>query len=64
MRNANLLHELSEILTIVDPEHLIPVLEKGLEIEKLLSNDPESELRIRDSRMFLCFLYDRRLGLK
>ena len=56
-----------ELLTEIDPQKLIPVIEKGLEIHKLdLVLDPDSEEiqdSIRYSRAVLTFLYGRRLGL-
>jgi hypothetical protein len=58
---------LYEFLTLVDPATVIPVIEKGIEIEKLqLIANPDCEhtkRSLRSSRALLSFLYSRRLGL-
>jgi hypothetical protein len=53
-------------LTNIDPVAVIPVIEKGLELEKLQSvidNSAEAERRVRHSRALLCILRTLRLGL-
>lgn len=63
MENQDQFHEL---LTLIDPDRLIPVIEKGLEIEKLeLSIDPDSKEKkdtIHYSTVLLLFLQLHRLG--
>lgn len=60
-------NHLFEILKMVPSDHVIPVLEKGLEIEKLeLTANPQDERRaerVRYSSAVLAFLYSRKLGL-
>lgn len=59
--------DLIEVLTLIHPDTLIPVIEKGLEIERLeLLTQPESEElkeSIHYSTIVLTFLRCRRLGL-
>jgi hypothetical protein len=61
-------YELIELLCLINPLTVIPVIENGLEIEKLnlsLNDDRlQVEQRIRDTRVLLSFLHARRLGLK
>jgi hypothetical protein len=54
------------VLTLVPPHALIPVIEKGLEIQKLeFHANPNEQANecIRYSRAVLSFLYARKLGL-
>jgi hypothetical protein len=59
--------DIMDTLLLIDPSDLIPVLEKGIELEKLdLSLDSESimtQRRIRTSRVLLALLYARKLGV-
>lgn len=53
---------LQEILSIVDPKDLIPVIEKGIEIESvenIITKSKISQRRIKASRFLLCFLRAR-----
>lgn len=55
-----------QVLTMVPPQALIPIIEKGLEIEKLefqANPDEHKNECIRYSRAVLSFLYARKLGL-
>lgn len=55
-----------QVLTMVPPQALIPVIEKGLEIQKLefqANPDERANECIRYSRAVLSFLYARKLGL-
>lgn len=50
----------------LDPHAVIPVIEKGLELEQLQSitdNSPEVQRRVLHSRALLCILRALRLGL-
>lgn len=56
---------LLEYILDVDPHAVIPVIEKGLEIERLESladNNPEVQRRVLHSRALLCILRTFRLG--
>lgn len=55
-----------ESLTSSQLDHLIPVIEQGLEFEKLqyiATKDPESRCRIADTCIALNFLYIRKLDI-
>jgi hypothetical protein len=57
---------LLDYISAVDPSAIIPVIEKGLEIERLqalVDQDPELERRVQQSRALLCVLRTLRLGL-
>lgn len=55
------------IMDLVDPADIIPVIERGVELEKLeLSLEPDSlerKRRIRSSRVVLALLYSSKLGI-
>lgn len=58
-------HSLLNYISDLDPHAVIPVIEKGLEIERLQSiadDNPQSQRRIQHSRALLCFLRIMRLG--
>jgi hypothetical protein len=59
--------DIMDTLLLIDPADLIPVLEKGIELEKIdLALDSESimtQRRIRTSRVLLALLYARKLGV-
>lgn len=59
-------YPLLEVLSALDPETLIPVIERGLEItrlESVLNNNDVIAKQIRSSRVLLNFLRARELGL-
>jgi hypothetical protein len=57
--------ELTEILHHVSPSKIIPVIERGLEIERLLEeNNEESMQRIREARVLLCLLRGYDIGYR
>jgi hypothetical protein len=57
------IQELNEMLSVINAQDIIPVLEKGIEIERLnlciQMDNEEIEQRIRGSRFLLCLLRDR-----
>lgn len=58
--------EFLETLSIIDLGDVIPVLEKGIEVEQvenIIAQSEESDRRVKTSRFFLCFLNQLRLGL-
>lgn len=59
--------DLVEIINLIDPVTIIPIIEKGIEIERLqLIADPKNQFSkdgIRNTRVLLSFLYTRKLGL-
>jgi hypothetical protein len=61
------LPELDRVLNIADPAFMIPVLENGIEIEKLcLAANPDNEdskVRLRNSRVLLSLLRGQALGV-
>lgn len=63
MQNNNLTpQELAENLSLINPCDLIPVIEKGIEIESLVASPGQDlDQRIKSSRFFLCLLYRLRL---
>lgn len=65
MRSPN--SQLFEVLNLLDPETIIPTLEKGIEIEKLElivnPDDERTKASIRNSRVLLSFFYIRKLGI-
>lgn len=59
-------HEFSQILSIVNPNNIIPSLEQSIELEKLKltvnQGDEEARNKIRDLTFILDFLRVRRFG--
>lgn len=59
-------YDLAQVLTLVNPENIIPGLEQSIEVEKLkMLVDPSKEIedKIRDMNLLLDFFRIRRLGL-
>lgn len=57
---------LLELLTMIEPCDVIPVLQEGIETERLkfiLSGSPEAARRIRQARVLLALLYTNKLGV-
>lgn len=57
---------LLELLTMINPSDVIPVLQEGIETERLkllLSGSPEAARRIRQARVLLALLYTNELGV-
>jgi len=56
-----------EVITLVEAHEIIPVIEKGVECEKielcLHPDSEESKTRIRTSRIVLALLYASKLGI-
>lgn len=59
---------LFEAISLIEPAEVIPVLERGIELEKidhiLGLNSEESDRRIRASRVLLALLYSNKLGVE
>lgn len=55
-------------LNLVDLSKVIPAIEQAVEIQKLHlevnPEDPDAADRMRNTRVLLCFLHFRRLGLQ
>lgn len=64
INHTNTQEEINEILSLIDPSHVIPVLEIGIELTKLqaqVEEDPKKfNDRIRTSRILLSLLYARK----
>jgi hypothetical protein len=59
-----LIPDFFDVLSVVDPTTLIPILEKGVEWQELIAqNEDEAKDTTRDSRVLLAFLRGKKLGL-
>lgn len=58
--------KLMEALSLIDPAIVIPVIERGLEIEKLeliVNKSETTQRRINETQLLLSFLHLQRLGI-
>jgi hypothetical protein len=65
MRNHNS-SKIMEAVYLVNPASIIPIIERGLEIEKLhfiVDKSEDTQRRINDAQVLLNLLHLRRLGI-